>query len=137
VISLPDIGRQMLSSHLVVISYRQNRSDTTYSDNFIIDCTLGMDDSGSQLPADYHLAQNFPNPFNAATTISYDLPRASHTLLKLYDITGREVVVLVDGMMTAGHHEMNFEAAALPSGVYFYQLKAQDFSAMRKMVLMK
>jgi len=80
------------------------------------------------LPVDLVLEQNFPNPGNPATVIRYALPAcgsaiSGYTSLKVYDITGREVAVLVDGVMSAGRHEVSFDAAGLPSGTYFCQLR--------------
>ena len=80
---------------------------------------------------------NFPNPFNATSTISFDLPRASHVLLNVFDLTGRAVATLADEPMSSGTHSINFDAAALPSGIYVYRLTSGTASLSRKFVLLK
>ncbi|MCX6639619.1 MAG: T9SS type A sorting domain-containing protein [bacterium] len=76
-------------------------------------------------------------PFNPATTIRYDLPVASLVRLTVFDISGRKVAQLVNGMREAGRHEVTFDGSGLASGVYLYKLEAGDFTAIQKMVLMK
>lgn len=102
------------------------------------------------LPSKFHLDQNYPNPFNPTTTIKYSIPavvetRHSSSLLvslKVYDILGREVVTLVDEEKKPGNYEIKFnvetlKATSLPSGIYFYQLKFNDFIQTKKFVLLK
>ena len=83
------------------------------------------------------LEQNFPNPFNPITVISYQLPAGSQVMLKVYDILGREITTIVDEYKPAGKYEVEFSASTLPSGVYFYQLKAGEFVSAKKMILLK
>jgi photosystem II stability/assembly factor-like uncharacterized protein len=85
----------------------------------------------------FSLFQSFPNPFNPATTIKYDLPTDSRVSLKVYDVLGREVLDLVDGVETAGQHEVVLNASELSSGVYFYRLKAGDFTDTKRFMLLK
>ena len=75
------------------------------------------------------LYPNYPNPFNPTTVIKYDLPTDSHVSLKVYDVLGREVLSLVDGVQTAGIHQVTLNASELSSGVYFYRLKARHMDA--------
>lgn len=93
------------------------------------------------VPTTYVLEQNYPNPFNPSTVIRYAVPRDGHVLLTVYDITGRQVAALVDEHRTAGVYEVRFDAAAgskaLSSGVYFYRVRAGDFTETRKMVLLR
>jgi hypothetical protein len=89
------------------------------------------------LPEMYALDQNFPNPFNPNTTIRYELPREAHVTLSVFDILGREVSVLVNEGMVAGSHEIRFDASGLSSGVYLYQLRAEDFVFTKKMLVLK
>jgi endo-1,4-beta-D-glucanase Y len=89
------------------------------------------------LPGKFNLRQNIPNPFTATTTIEYSIAETSFVQLKLYNITGQEIKTLVEGVMSAGKHTVNFEADNLSSGIYFYQLKAGDSSQLQKMILMK
>lgn len=85
----------------------------------------------------YALNPNYPNPFNSTTSISYDLPRASHVSLNVFDITGRTAATLVEEMQEAGQHHVNFNANDLPSGIYVYRLSAGGFQQSRKLVVLK
>lgn len=98
------------------------------------------------LPAEYRLFQNYPNPFNPETVISYQLPVSSYVTLKIYDILGREVATLVDEYKQAGTYSVDFNVekshsagggSSLPSGVYFYTLRAGDYFQTKKMVFLK
>jgi predicted GH43/DUF377 family glycosyl hydrolase len=88
-------------------------------------------------PTEFILEQNFPNPFNPSTLISYQLPVGSDVTLKVYDILGNEIATLVDKYKPAGTYEITWQAANLSSGVYFYQLKAGDYIAVKKMILIR
>ncbi|MEX1054671.1 MAG: T9SS type A sorting domain-containing protein, partial [Rhodothermales bacterium] len=90
-----------------------------------------------ELPAAFKLGQNYPNPFNPATTIDFSLPEMQNVRLTVYDGLGREVRVLVNGNLSAGTHEVSFDAADIPSGVYFYRLEAAGQSLTQTMILMK
>ena len=79
----------------------------------------------------------YPNPFNPATTISYTLPEAAFVSMKVYSLLGEEVATLVNANQPAGTHQVHFDAAGLPSGVYFYRLSAGSFSATRKLMLVR
>ena len=85
----------------------------------------------------YSLSQNFPNPFNPATIISYSIPTGSNVSLKVYDALGKEVVTLVNGFVTAGGHLAEFDASSLSSGMYFYRLTTGAFTASKKLVVLK
>lgn len=89
------------------------------------------------VPNGYALEQNYPNPFNPTTQITYRLPRDGYVSLKVFDLTGREVATLIDGIVTAGEHAVDFDASRLANGVYFYRLKAGEFASVRRMVLVK
>ena len=89
------------------------------------------------LPQAYSLLQNYPNPFNSSTTISFDLPRESQVLLNVFDVTGRVVATLADDVMSAGSQQIQFDASALPSGVYVYRLQAGRYSQSQKLVLLR
>lgn len=99
--------------------------------------TIGVNGSSSEIPNQYELRQNFPNPFNPVTKIEYRLPEAGHVTLKVFDITGRVVGVLTDGFQKNGSHSINYDASGLSSGVYFYRLEAGKTSLTRKMILVK
>ncbi len=94
-------------------------------------------DEADLFVSDYALNGAFPNPFNPTTTISFTLPQAGKTHLSVFDITGREVAVLANGWYNSGVHKVAFNGSGLASGIYFYKLTADDFSATRKMVLVR
>ncbi|MFA7419602.1 MAG: alpha-amylase family glycosyl hydrolase [Melioribacteraceae bacterium] len=99
---------------------------------------LGVDQS-DELPTQFKLEQNFPNPFNPETTISYKIQAASQVSLKVYDVLGREVVTLVNEYRQPGVYNSTFNTlhSSLTSGVYFYRLQAGEFSETKKMILLK
>ncbi len=110
--------------------------DGNLPDPFNVISGSGTDLMGTT-PAEYALGQNHPNPFNPTTVLSYQLQDASLVQLSIYDISGRLVKELVNGWRDAGYHEITFDGSGLASGMYFYSIEAGDFSAVRKMVLVK
>lgn len=86
---------------------------------------------------EYSLLQNFPNPFNPKTVIGYQLPVTGNVILKVYDVLGNQVAILVDEVKETGSYEVEFDAAKLSSGVYYYTLKSGDFIQSKKMLLLK
>ena len=109
--------------------------DTVYLHGVGIPNQDADDDVG--VPTAYRLAQNYPNPFNPATTIAFDLPKASQVKLDVYDINGRLVQELMHQELPAGRHAAPFDGAALPSGLYLYRLTTPEFSDLGKMMLLK
>ena len=103
--------------------------------NGIITGTPG--NQGTEIPKDYYLGQNFPNPFNPVTMIKFAIPKSGITTLKIYDVTGRLVNTLVDGYIDAGYYEREFNASSLSSGIYFYTLNSGSYSAVKKMAVIK
>jgi hypothetical protein len=81
------------------------------------------------------LSQNYPNPFAESTTITWQLPKDAHVILKVYDFTGREVKTLVDCEQAKGEHKVNFDATGLPAGVYFFQLRVNGRIETKKMII--
>lgn len=123
-----------------IVVWEDNRTDTTdiyasrvYSKGSI---TL-INENNSEALSSFKLSQNYPNPFNPSTKISWQSPVSGHQTLKVYDVLGNEVATLVDEYREAGIYEVTFDASGLPSGIYFYKLQAGEFSAVRKMILMK
>ncbi|MFH1526605.1 MAG: T9SS type A sorting domain-containing protein, partial [Bacteroidota bacterium] len=88
-------------------------------------------------PTAFSLSQNYPNPFNPKTVIKFQVPSSKFIKLEVYDILGREIQTLVNAPMSAGEHEVTFKGSKLPSGVYIYTLKVNEFSQSRKMLLLK
>ncbi len=111
--------------------------------SFVNDPNVGVTEN--ELPIEFSLEQNFPNPFNPTTTIEYSIPNVGannfssqqHVQLKIYDVLGREVATLVNKEQTAGKYSVKFDASQLNSGVYFYTLRAGSFISTKKMILMK
>lgn len=93
--------------------------------------------SSADFPKEFSLAQNFPNPFNPVTKISFEIPASGFVNLKIYDITGREISSLVNENLNAGTYNVQFDGAGYASGVYFYKITAGNFSEIRKMFLIK
>ncbi len=85
----------------------------------------------------YQLKQNYPNPFNPVTTIPFSVPRTEHVVIEIFDVLGSHVETLLDKTVSAGNYEVHWNAANHPSGIYFCKMKAGDFTAMRKLILMK
>jgi hypothetical protein len=116
--------------------------NVTYNTNSVtitITSPLAIDDprGDTSIPASYSLEQNYPNPFNPSTTIRFQIPHSEFVTLKVYDLTGREVAVLVNGQKPAGSYRIEFDAGKLASGMYFYRLNAGEFQQIRKMVLLR
>ena len=85
----------------------------------------------------FNLDQNYPNPFNPSTKIKYSVTQSSNVVIKVFDVLGNEIETLVSEEKTAGTYELTWNAANLPSGVYFYQLSAGDYLETKKMVLIR
>ncbi len=98
---------------------------------------LGIKEISSNVPDNYSLSQNYPNPFNPTTMIRFSLKEQGNVSLKIYNVIGQLVTTLVNEQKPAGTFEYNFDASYLSSGIYFYTIKAGDFTATRKMILMK
>ena len=91
----------------------------------------------TELPTEFSIDQNYPNPFNPVTTINYSIPNTQYTVLKIYDIAGKEVMTLVNETKPAGRYQVKFDGSNLGSGVYFYKITAGNFSAVKRMILIK
>ncbi|MFC2092649.1 YCF48-related protein [Bacteroidota bacterium] len=109
--------------------YAQN----LYNSGFVI----GIEPISSTIPKSYRLHQNYPNPFNPVTKIRFELPKSSFVKLIVYDILGREITKLVNKKLTVGSYETEWDGSGFASGVYFYQLRANDFSETKRMLLIK
>ncbi|MBT8382170.1 MAG: T9SS type A sorting domain-containing protein, partial [Ignavibacteria bacterium] len=106
--------------------------------NWILDDLLLVTNSEIlSTPSEFKLEQNYPNPFNPSTTIKYSISTKSFVTLKIFNILGKEMTTIVNKELDAGSYEVEFDAATLNSGVYFYKLEAGSFSETKKMLLMK
>jgi hypothetical protein len=106
-------------------------------DDLFFGALTAVDDAGNAIPETYSLSQNYPNPFNPSTTIQYSIPHSGHVSLVVYDLLGSAVSVLVDDEQSAGSYRVNFDAASLPSGIYYYRLESGSFSQTRNLVLIR
>jgi endo-1,4-beta-xylanase len=105
--------------------------------SYIKNNPLGVTETASKLPSTYELEQNFPNPFNPATSIRYSIPSTSKVMLRVFDVLGREVQTLVNTVQAPGQYTVTFNAEKLATGVYFYQLQAGYFTETKKLLLVK
>ena len=98
---------------------------------------LATSAGNSAVPHAYRLDQNFPNPLNAGTMITFELPQPSVVKLRVYDILGKQVASLYDGQADAGVHRIAWRASGFSSGIYFYRLQTGSYSETRKLVLIR
>ncbi len=104
----------------------------------VASCTpTSIGEPSTEVPDKYYLEQNYPNPFNPSTTIKFGLKKDALVELKVYDVSGKEVMVLANGQYKAGNYSIEFGTENLASGVYFYSIKAGEFTEIKKMVLIK
>ena len=97
----------------------------------------GVADAQSLLPKEFALAQNYPNPFTPSTQITYAVPKAAKITLEIFDVLGRKVATLVDGVVTPGYYTANFNASSMSSGIYFYRLSSPGVTFTKKMLLLR
>jgi hypothetical protein len=91
----------------------------------------------SVVPTQYSLSQNYPNPFNPTTQIDFAIPKAGNVQIIIYDAIGNEVATLVNKYMPQGKYTVDWNASTLASGIYLYRIQTNDFSMVKKMVLLK
>ena len=106
--------------------------------NFVVhlnDTTTGVEEAS--LPSSFRLYQNYPNPFNPVTSIRYSVATSRSVTLNVFDVQGREVATLVQGVIPAGDYRAEFDASSLPSGIYYYRLTQGGLSVTKKMLLIR
>lgn len=103
----------------------------------VIVSSSGIAKEKLDIPGKFELLQNYPNPFNPETIIRFNLPEAGHVTLKVHDVNGREVRILLDDFKIAGEHVIRFNGLGLSSGVYYYSIKSGNFATTKKMVYIK
>jgi len=106
-------------------------------DRLFDEITVGIEEELVNIPKNFIMMQNYPNPFNPTTSIQYAISSRQFVLLKVYDVLGNEIETLVNEEKPAGTYEITWYAENLPSGVYFYQLNAGEYTAVKKMLLLK
>ncbi|MGA2668957.1 MAG: T9SS type A sorting domain-containing protein [Ignavibacteria bacterium] len=131
------------SSGMSMLAWQDNRNDGggIYAQNINLDGsfgnTLGITGISGTAPKEFSLSQNFPNPFNPSTEIKFDIAKLSNVKLNIYNVLGEKIALLVDQNLPAGSYSVNWDASEMPSGVYFYKIYAGDFSATKKLILIK
>ena len=113
--------------------------DGWYVDDICIigyDVQTGITGNG-EIPVSYSLSQNYPNPFNPETQINYSIPAKQFVSIKVFDMLGRQVAQLVNGVNEAGNYSVTFNGLGLSSGIYYYKMESESFVETKRMVLVK
>jgi hypothetical protein len=134
-----DIGYDSEGRIDELINYFDDGQSVFYNERFrvIYEQETSTDDLETSLPDQLTLHQNYPNPFNPSTNITYELSATSNVELKVYNMLGKEVAILVSGRQSAGTHTLSFDASNLPSGLYVYRLQAAGLTMSKSMMLIK
>jgi hypothetical protein len=104
-----------------------------YDNDFVTD----VKETIISIPTEFLLSQNYPNPFNSSCAIKYSIPKSSQVTIKIFNTIGQELATLVNEEKPIGTYEVNWNAANLPSGVYFYRIQAGSFTETKKMMVLK
>lgn len=135
------LGIEIVGNKLFVVEtgvwFPANPSPKLYQITLPADGTTNVVAGSNSVPNKFVLEQNYPNPFNPATRIKYSVAQTGNVSLKVFDILGKEVATLVNGIVAAGNHEVRFYAGKLSGGIYFYRLTADGFVAVKKMLYLK
>ncbi len=121
---------QLIGINQIYYRLKQVDFDGTFSYSDIVNVSYDV-------PVEYVLGQNFPNPFNPSTRINYFVPKESFVSLKVYDFLGREVTTLVSEIKSTGSYELSFDSSNLTSGTYFYTMIADNYMVTKKMIILK
>lgn len=126
-------------TYQVVVNVTDTRLNTTSSFKLTVDNTVGVEDEAeAAIPTSYKLDQNYPNPFNPSTTISYSIPKSSRVKIVIYNSLGQLIETLVDREESVGNHQVIFNTKNnLPSGIYFYNIIAGEYTNTKKMLMIK
>lgn len=131
---------EAIDTFVIPTSYYLRRVINFWGDPSLIlkfDATVNVEEVITEIPEDFFLYSNYPNPYNNSTKISYEIPVQSNVSIILYDVLGREISTLVNEVKPSGKHQFSFVENNLVSGVYFYTLRAGNFVQTKKMVLLK
>jgi hypothetical protein len=110
---------------------------TFYFDDINNGITTSIDQPGTEVPTGLVLLPNYPNPFNPTTQIRYEMPISGEVMLEVFTLTGQRVATLQNGMVSAGSHEVRFDAGNLANGIYLVRLQGAGFSQTQKITLLK
>lgn len=119
------------------VAAQNNGGKSDWSDVWTVTVLLTGVEEAEGLPTEFLLGQNYPNPFNPTTVISFEVPRTSHVDVEVFDILGKHVAILASREYEAGRYNISFDAAGLGGGVYFYRMTGENFTATRKLLLVK
>jgi hypothetical protein len=143
-LDLGSFGQLKFHSFVIHQVKGEEKKGQVYFDAILTDVVTDVENQQSQLPTKFNLEQNYPNPFNPTTTIKYTIPMlktlhatSQRVQIRIYDILGKEVALLVNKEQTSGNYKVVFDANKLSSGVYYYQLKAGNFLKTKKMILLR
>jgi phosphatidylserine/phosphatidylglycerophosphate/cardiolipin synthase-like enzyme len=120
-------------ANLYLQEFKQRYADLGGKDSIVASVTQ----QGSFIPDAFTLSQNYPNPFNPATTIAFSLPATRFVTLKIFDVLGKEVATLIENKMAAGNYAVRWDAGTMASGMYIYQVKAGEYTATKKLMLLR
>ncbi|MFH0733043.1 MAG: T9SS type A sorting domain-containing protein [bacterium] len=121
---------KLLTSGNYQYRLKQIDNDGSFTYTSVVDVVVGV-------PAEFSLTQNYPNPFNPSTTINFNMPTSDNVKIVIFNALGQQITTLVNGYQEAGFHSVNFNASQLTSGIYFYQMEAGNFKAVKKMIFAK
>jgi protocatechuate 3,4-dioxygenase beta subunit len=130
-------GTESTQSKSATLSYAANGAPVGAVVDLNLSLVTDVTEQGTGQPESFGLSQNYPNPFNPSTSISYQLSTGGRVDLRVFDMLGREVAVLVNGVQNAGRYTVSFDASSLSSGMYLYRLSTGSMTASKKMLLMK
>lgn len=106
--------------------------------DYVLSSTItSVDETFAEVPDEYYLSDNYPNPFNPSTRIAYSIPQSGFISLKVYNMLGQEVATLIEGVQSAGDYVVSFDGSGLAGGVYFYQIRVKNFVETKKLLLLK
>lgn len=109
------------------------RNTNSSSDDVILGKTAGDDN----LPTEYSLSNNYPNPFNSSTKIDYALPEPTHVTIEVYNVLGQKVETIVNDYQNAGYYSVTFSSSSLATGMYLYRIQTDNYSKAHKMLIIK
>jgi len=120
------------------VNARSGMGTSSYSTIwFFTTVTTGITQTNSEIPAEFKLYNNYPNPFNPFTNIRFDIPKSNHVKIIIYNTLGKEITTLVKEKLSAGSYEVDWNASDYPSGVYFYRFVTEEFTKTKKMLMIK
>ncbi|MBK8946641.1 MAG: PQQ-binding-like beta-propeller repeat protein [Ignavibacteriae bacterium] len=122
---------------VMLIISNPSKSDTLTKENYIVALNSTGIAGNTDLPKEYKLYENYPNPFNPETNIEFDVKEATKVKLKVYNITGQLITTIVDKTMERGHYKYQFNGSNLSSGIYFYRIDMGNYTSIKKMILIK